>query len=53
MTHRKHRGKQNRREVLAVGGEEDERQTGRDGQQEDDDGAHIGRVIEHPSDVID
>ena len=53
MTHRKHRGKQNRREVLAVGGEEDERQTGRDGQQEDDDGAHIGRVIEHPSDIID
>lgn len=53
MTHGKNSGEEGCRDVPAVGGEEDERQTGRDGQQEDDDGAHIGRVIEHPSDVID
>ena len=53
MTHGKNSGEEGCRDVPAVGGEEDERQTGRDGQQEDDDGAHIGRVIEHPSDIID
>ena len=53
MAHRKNHSKQSYQKVLPVGGKKDERQTGREGQQEDDDGAHIGRVIEHPSDVID
>ena len=53
MTHCKHRSEYHRRQVLAVGGEKNERQAGREGQQEDDDGVHIGRVIEYPSDVID
>ena len=53
MAHGKRCGEEDCREILAVGGEKNERQAGRDSQQEDDDGAHIGRVIEHPSDVID
>lgn len=52
MAHREHRGEEDRREVLPVDGKEDERQAGREGQQEDDDGVHIGCVIQHPSDVI-
>lgn len=53
MAYGKRRGEENCREVLAVGGKKDERQTGREGQQEDDGGAHIGRVIQRPSDVVD
>lgn len=53
MAQGKRCGEEDCRQILPFGGEEDERQTGRDCQQEDDDGAHIGRVIEHPSDVID
>lgn len=53
MAHGKRCGEEDCRQILPVGGEKNERQAGRDGQQEDDDGAHIGRVIEHPSDVID
>ena len=53
MAYGKRRGEENCREVLAVGGKKDERQTGREGQQEDDDGVHIGCVIERPADVID
>lgn len=53
MAHGKNRSKQDRREVLPVDGKEDERQTRREGQQEDDGGAHIGRVIQRPSDVVD
>ncbi len=52
MAHRKNRSKQDRREVLPVDGKKDERQAGRDGQQEDDKGVYIGRVIQYPSDVI-
>ena len=36
MTRRKHRSEYHRWEVLTVSGEKDERQTGREGQQEDD-----------------
>ena len=53
MAYGKRCGEEDGREVLPVGGEKDECQAWWDGQQEDDDGAHIGRVIEHPSDVID
>ncbi len=53
MAHREHRGEEDRREVLPVGGEKDERQAGRDSQQEDDKVVYIGHVIQHPSDVID
>lgn len=53
VAHREAGGQLHGRKIPAVGGEEDERQTGRDGQHEDDGVAHIGRVIEHPSDVID
>ena len=35
MAHRKNRSKQDGREVLPVGGKKDERQTGREGQQEE------------------
>ena len=52
MAQRKHRSKQDGQEVFPVGGKEDERQAGREGQQEDDDGVHIGCVIERPADVI-
>ena len=53
MTHSKGRGEKDGREVLPVDGKEDERQTGRYSQQKDDGGAHIGRVIQRPSDVVD
>ena len=53
MAHRKNRSKQDGREVLPFDGKEDERQAGRDGQQENDNGVYIGRVIERPSNVID
>ena len=53
MAHGKCCGEEDCREILPVGGEKNERQAGRDSQQEDDGGAHIGRVIEPPSDVID
>ena len=36
MAHRKNRSKQDRREVLPVNGKEDKRQTGREGQQEEE-----------------
>ena len=52
MAYGKRCGEENCREVLPVGGKEDERQAGRDSQQEDDKGVYIGRVIQHPSDVI-
>ena len=52
MAQRKHRSKQDGREVLPFDGKEDERQAGRDGQQENDNGVYIGRVIQRPSDVI-
>ena len=53
MAHGKHRSKYHCREVLPVDGKKDERQAGREVQQEDDDGTHIGRVIQRPSNVID
>ena len=53
MAYGKRCGEEDGQEVFPVGGKEDERQAGRDSQQEDEDGAHIGREIEHPSDVID
>ncbi len=53
MAYGKRCGEEDGREVLPVGGKEDERQAGRDSQQKDDGGAHIGRAIESPSDVID
>ena len=52
MAHGKSCGEEDCRKVLAVGGEKDKRQTGREGQQEDDEGVYIGRAIQHPSDVI-
>ena len=53
MAYGKNRSKYHCREVLPIDGEQDERQAGREGQQEDDDGTHIGRVIQRPSNVID
>lgn len=53
MTRGKRRGEQDGQEVLPVGGEKDESQAGRNSQQKDDGGAHIGRVIQCPSNVID
>lgn len=52
MAHRKNRSKYHCREVLPVDGEQEERQAGWDGQQENDNGVYIGRVIQRPSDVI-
>ncbi len=52
MAYGKRCGEEDGQEVFPVGGKKDERQAGREGQQEDDDGAHIGCVIERPADVI-
>ena len=52
MAYGKRCGEEDYRKVLPINGKEDKRQTGREGQQEDDDGVYIGRVIQHPSDVI-
>lgn len=52
MAHRKHRGEEDGREVLPVDGKEDERQAGRNSQQENDNGGHFGRVIQRPPNVI-
>ena len=53
MIHGKDRGEEDCQKVLPVDGKQEERQAGRDGQQEDDDRTHIGRVIQRPSNVID
>ncbi len=53
MAHGKRCGEEDCQEVLAVGGEKDERQAGRNSQQEEDKGVYIGRVIQRPSDVVD
>ena len=53
MAYGKRCGEEDGQEVFPVGGEKDERQAGREGQQEDDKGVYIGRVIQRPSDVVD
>ena len=53
MAYGKRCGEEDGQEVFPVGGKEDERQAGREGQQEDDDGVHTGCVIQCPSNVID
>ena len=52
MAHDKHRGKQGCRNVFPVGGEQDECQAGRDGQQEDDPCVGISSIVQYPSSVI-
>lgn len=53
MAYGKRCGEEDGREVLPVDGKEDECQAWWDGQQEDDDGGHFGRVIQRPPNVID
>ena len=53
MTHRKHRSEQHCREALSVGGEKDERQAGREGQQEDDPSVGNAGIVQYPAEVID